>query len=201
MACIYGAIYFALLIYFGNKESIFFGGFLLVIGLLFTSKGKTLSKKIKGFKTVYASASWSFVTVIFTAVYCSYSNILPIIFLFMFVTLRVIINTSFSDFKDIESDRRRGIITLPMLFKTKNNGLNFLHAINILSCALIIFGAMIQILPTYVLFLLISSLYNLYYIQKGKQEKTNISALTHVFVDGENYYWPFLVFIGMVITL
>jgi 4-hydroxybenzoate polyprenyltransferase len=117
----------------------------------------------------------------------------------LFVTLRVIINTSFSDFKDIESDKYRGIITIPILFKNKSKGLNFLHLLNLLSCLILFLGITIKILPLFSIFFAITSLYNFYYIQKGKQEKTDISSLTHVFVDGESYYWPFFLFLGIVL--
>jgi 4-hydroxybenzoate polyprenyltransferase len=197
----YGSIFFVLLLYFGNITSILFGGILLLIGLLFTSKGKVLSKKIKGFKTAYASLSWCCLTVIFTAIYVSYSNILPVVFLFIIIIIRLIINLSFSDFKDMESDKQRGLVTLPMLFATKTRGLNFLHGLNMISCLIILSGILLKILPLFSIFLIFSSLYNFYYLQKGKQETTDISTLTHVFVDGESYCWPLLVFIGKVIFI
>ena len=59
MTVLYGVGYFSLLAYFGNKQSLFFGGFLLLIGLFFTYKGKNISKKIVGFKSVYTASSWA----------------------------------------------------------------------------------------------------------------------------------------------
>ncbi|MEM0467451.1 MAG: hypothetical protein QXX20_07685, partial [Candidatus Thermoplasmatota archaeon] len=77
---LYGCIFFLLLIIFGDKNSILFGGIILILGLLFTIKAKNLSRIIPGFKSVYTGFAWGLM-VIFTSIYCSYNiNISVILF-------------------------------------------------------------------------------------------------------------------------
>jgi 4-hydroxybenzoate polyprenyltransferase len=195
---LYGSMFFALLIYFGNKTSILFGGLILVLGLFFTIKGKKLSKLIPGFKSFYTALTWSLM-VIFTAIYCSYPTDLSVLLFFIFVFLRILINVSFSDIKDLETDRKEGLITLVMIFKDKQQSLNFLHILNVLSFTPLLLGVFFGVLNTYVLFLLLSFIISFYYIQKAKSKDADITSLTSILADGELYYWPFFIFIGLLL--
>ena len=197
---LYGVLFFSILIYFGNKESIFFGGFLLILGLLFTVIGKKISKKIVGFKSFYTALAWALL-IVFTTVYHSYSMDSKVIILLIFVFLRLVINTSFSDIKDLEGDRKNNIFTLPMIFKNVKNWLTFLHFLNILSFIPLLFGIITGIIPNYTLFLFFTFFYSFYYIHKAKNEDINKNSLYNVIVDGEYYYWPALLLIGSIICI
>lgn len=193
----YGLIYLLILCYYGNIQSIFFGFFLLIIGLFFTYKGKTLSKKIIGFKSIYTAVSWSLL-VFFTVIYFSIPFKLITYLLFIFVFLRWIINTSFFDIKDIESDKKRELKTLPIYFG-EEKFLDILQFLNLLSIFPILLGVIIKELPVYSFLLTFSFFYSFYYIYKARSKKTNITNLSYVLVDSEFYYWPFLVLLGFVL--
>jgi hypothetical protein len=124
----YGAMYFSLLIFFGNLESIIFGTILMILGLLYTGGVKKITSKIIGFKNFYTSFSLSLL-IIFTAVFCSYSINLLLLIFFVFLFLRFIVNTSFCDIKDMDADKKQNLLTLPLFFG-KNNFLIFLHILN-----------------------------------------------------------------------
>jgi 4-hydroxybenzoate polyprenyltransferase len=192
----YAILFLTLLIYFGDKPSIFFGGFLLILGLFFTYKSKTFTKKIIGFKSFYVAFSWSLLP-IFTTIYYSYPLNLNVILFALFVFLRLIIDASFYDLKDIKTDKSQGLVTLAMSFKNKNNFLNFLHILNIISFIPLLYGIIYQIFPLYSIFLILLFFYSSGYIQKAKSENADILSLSYILVDGEYYYWPFLLFLGL----
>ncbi|MBN2065452.1 MAG: UbiA family prenyltransferase, partial [Candidatus Thermoplasmatota archaeon] len=196
MTATYGIIYFSLLVYFGNKLTIFFGGFLLLLGLLFTIKGKKISKKIIGFKSFYASLAWALL-VFFIAIYHSYPINITVFVLFIFIFIRLVVNTSFSDIKDLRSDKKEKILTLAML--PKNHFLNLLHILNFISFIPLFFGLILGIMPRCSLLLLPTFFYSYYYIQKAKNKEISKNSLYGIIVDGEYYYWPLMLLLGILI--
>jgi 4-hydroxybenzoate polyprenyltransferase len=195
---LYVTLFFTILIFFGTRESIFFGGFLLIIGLLFSGGGKKISGKIVGLKSVYVSLSWAF-SVPFIALYCGYPFNNQILFLFMFVFFRFFVSTNFFDIKDIKSDIKNNIWTFPIILKNKKNLITFIHLLNGLSMLPIIVGVALKILPIYSILLLVLFFYSFYYIYKVKSDQLDISTLSYIIVDGEFYYWPFLLYLGLIL--
>lgn len=189
----YGIALFSLVVYFGNIKSLIFSIFLLILGLSFTSIFKKFTIKILGFKNYYASFTLGLL-IIFTALYCSYDINLLLFELFIFISLRFIISSSFSDMKDIDADKKQNLITLPLYFG-KHNFLTFLQILNFITF-IPLFIIVTQINYSFVLFLLFTFLYTFYYIEKAKKTETDIQSLTNIIVDGEFIFWPFLLFIG-----
>ncbi len=193
---IYAVLYIGLLVYFGDKLSIFFGGFLLLIGLFFTYKAKSFSMEITGFKTYYVAFSWALLP-FFTAIFYSYNIDLAICLFSLFVFIRFFIDASFFDLKDVDVDKSQNLSTIILSFKNKKDFLNVLHVINILSCIPILLAVFLDILPFYSILLLFTLLYSVVYIHKGKNKNADILSLSYILVDGEYYYWPFLLMIGL----
>ncbi len=191
---IYGILFCTLLIYFGNIASLIFGGALLFIGLMYTTKVKQLTTKIISFKSVYTSLSVASL-ILFTAIYCSYPLSIVLILLFIFMFLRFMVNTCFCDIKDMDADKTYQIKTLPVILG-KEKFLLVLHMINILSIIPLLIGVYLHVMPLFSLSLVASIVYSFYYIKKSKHEKTNIQTLSSVVVDGEFAFWPFILFVG-----
>jgi 4-hydroxybenzoate polyprenyltransferase len=196
---LYGILFFLILILFGNLSSILFGGFLLSLGLVYTTNVKSVSKRMIGFKALYTSISWGLL-ILFTAIYCSYPLTIGVILFFLFVFLRMMIITTFYDIKDISSDRESGLVTLPMIFNDKNSWLNILHILNIISLIPIILGVLFSILPIYSLLLLPLIFYGFAYIQKAKSNTANIHFLSYIVADGDYNIWPVLLIIGVFVS-
>lgn len=190
----YGTSYFTLLLFFGNIESIVYGLILLVCGLLYTVKFKDITKRVVGFKSIYTALSWGLM-VLFTAIYCSYSANILLFVIILFVFLRWFVNTSFCDFKDIESDKKENLLTLPIYFG-KQKFLKFLHIINFTAFLLLFFAILFGIAPLSSIFLFFFFIYGAFYIQKAKNPKTDLDSLSNVVVDGEFMFWPILLIIG-----
>lgn len=191
---LYAIGYFSLLIYFGTIASIIFGGALLLSSILYTYKIKKLTTKIVGFKSYYTAFSFS-LSIIFTALYCSYPiNLLTLIF-FGFVFLQILLITSFCDIKDMKTDKKNNLLTLPIYFG-RIKFLQFLHILNLLSFTLIIIAIAFNFIPLFSIFLFFSYIYCFYFIQKAKNPHSNLNYLTNVIVDAEYFFWPFFLFMG-----
>ncbi len=195
ITAIYGILYFSLLIYFGERNSILFGGFLLVLGLLFTYKGKKISKKIIGFKSIYTAFSWALLP-LFTAVYVSCTINISLVLFFLFVFLRWMVNTIAFDIKDIKSDKKEKLLTIPIVFKNKL--IKLLHYLNFLSFITLIMGFYFGYFPMYILALIPLFFYSFYYIERSKKENIDKQFVYYIFVDGEYYYWPILMLLGLL---
>jgi len=194
---IYAVGFFSLLIEFGNFQSLIFGGALLFFGLFYTNKVKKMTEKIVGFKNFYTSLSIASL-VLFTGVYCSYPIGLVLLLLFVFMFFRLLVNTCFCDIKDIDTDKKYQIKTFPVILG-KEKSLSVLHAINILSFIPLLIGIYLHILPLFSLLLVASIAYCFYYIQKAKQQKTDIQSLSSIVVDGEFAFLPFILFVGSLL--
>jgi 4-hydroxybenzoate polyprenyltransferase len=193
----YGVAFFALLAYFGNVESVLFGGLLVIIGVLYTHRLKKLTRKIVGFKNYYTAFSVA-TLVIFTALFCSYQLNWALLILFVYLFLRMFVDCSFCDIKDMDEDRKNKLLTFPVVLG-KDRFLTILHLMNILACFPIIIGVVLHVLPLFSLIILISSFYSFYFIQKARNVQTDIRSLVSHVVDGEFAVWPLLLFIGGIL--
>ncbi|MBN1280856.1 MAG: UbiA family prenyltransferase [Candidatus Thermoplasmatota archaeon] len=191
---VYGGLFIALLVLFGNLWSILFGISLLCIGMFYTTKVKQATTRITGFKNVYTSLSVASL-ILFTGIYCSYSVGLVLLLLFVFMFLRFMVNTCFCDIKDIKTDSKYHIRTLPVVLG-KEKFLRILHVINLISIVPVVIGVYLQVLPVFSVLLIAAVVYSVYYIEKAKHQGTDMQTLSSVVVDGEFAFWPFIVSIG-----
>lgn len=182
-----------LLLRFGNFLSLIFGLLLLLFGIFYSLFFKNLTKKIIGFKNFYVSFFWALL-VIFLIFYYSFFFNLPVFFLFSFVFLRWLINTIFFDIKDTESDKKDNLKTI-ILYLGKERTLFFLHIVNLISFLPIIIGVYKNVLSLSSLSLVVFYFYSFYYLQKAKDEKTNIYNLSYMMVDGEYLLWSIVLFL------
>lgn len=187
-------LFFVMLFLYGNILSMFFGGFLFVSGVLYTDVFKKYTEKIVGFKNIYTSLSLSLL-IIFTALYCSYTISLTFIVFLVFVFLHFIVDTSFCDIKDIESDKKENLKTLPIYFG-KQKFLTFLNVLNLLSFIILFIAILINSVQPIAMTLLVFCLYRIYYINKAKKSNANIQHLSSVVVDAEYFFWPFVILLG-----
>ncbi len=193
---IYSSLFFGLLYIFGNTISFIFGTFLLTLGLLYTIFCKKLTSKIVGFKNFYTSFSVSLL-VIFVTFHSFYEiNILSLIFI-LFIFIRLLVNTSFCDLKDMDIDKKQNLKTLPIYFG-KQKFLTFLHILNFISFILLSTAIVTGIAPSFSIFLLLFFPYVYYYIKKAKKTDTDLQSLSSFAVDGEFIIWPILLFIGSI---
>ena len=193
----YCIFFFLCLFYINSLIITLLSLFIISGGLLYTIFLKNLSKKIIGFKNFYVAFFWALLVILAGFFYNLDFNLFLLI-VFYFVLLRAIINTTFFDIKDIESDKKEKLKTIPVIFG-KNKTLNYLHIVNIFSFLPIIIGVYINILPLFCLGLLVFYFYSFYYLQKAKNENINIRNLSYIIVDGEFLFFPIVLFLSKFI--
>lgn len=184
----------------GNIQTAFITAFILLGGIMYTEyfKGNT-NRYFTGFKSVYISTFWSLLVFLVPLYYqneISFGILLIAGFLFM----KGIVNSTFFDIKDISSDSKQGVRTIPVLIG-KNKTILLLQGLNLLSVIPLIIAVQFNLLPDEVLLLIFAIAYSLCYllIAKFLNEK-NIRNLSYIVVDAECIFWPLLVYIGKLVT-
>lgn len=169
---------------------------IIVIAGLFYPKDAT--KKVVGFKSIYVAFFWALI-VFLPYLYYSLKLNLAVFLFFIFVFLRALLNTIFFDIKDIESDHKEGLKTIPIVLSTQKT-ITLLYVINILSFIPLAIGLYSKSLPNYVLSLGIFFFYSLYYIKEAQNTKSlRLRQISYVMVDGEYALWPIFLLLSQLI--
>ena len=183
-----------MVVYFNKISALILGLLLLILGLFYSLFFKKITEKIIAFKSLFVSLIWASL-VIFLALYYSLPLTFALVLIFVFVFLRFIISTTFFDFKDMESDKKENLLTLPVIFGEKKLR-NTLGIVAILATIPIAFGIYLKIFPKSSLMLLFTIPYTFYYLGKLGDKKMNVAFLYNVIIDGEFILWLPLILLG-----
>jgi 4-hydroxybenzoate polyprenyltransferase len=132
--------------------------------------------------------------VIFMALFYNAPITLALVLITVFYFIRMFINTTFFDIKDIKADKKEGLKTFPVVFGENKTKL-FLILLNLISIIPIIIGVYLNVLPAYSIALLVTVIYAFLYLNKRKLF-TNQTTLYNVVVDGEFIFWLLYVFVA-----
>lgn len=186
-----------LVIFFMKTELLNMAIFLVVIGavgILYSILLKTLTRYIPAFKSILVASEWgAAIALLYGISYNSYSS--AIIIFTTFVFLKILILTVFFDIKDIESDAKRGLKTVPVMLGY-NNTLRLLTILTIISWTPLVIGTFLFGQPKLLLILIPFSAFVFVPIitkkvYRGKPSKYDLLALL------EYPLWP----AGIVIAL
>ena len=184
-------VMFGIVVYCAKFPALVFVLVLFVFGILYSNGLKQFTSKMPGFKSVFVALMWAMLAILFVVYYSLPIN-LAVILVTCFVFLRQIVNTSFFDIKDIESDKKEGLLTLAIVLG-KDRLIALLVFLTWLTALPILAGFYLKLFPVTSLFLLLTIPYSFYYLHKVRQEHINISFLYNVIVDGEfMLWWPVL---------
>ena len=177
-------------------EKISFLPFIILLflgGLFYTVFFKKVTKQVIAFKNFYVALEWT-LPVILIPIYYSFSFTFPLFLIAIFVYLKTFMINSYFDVKDIETDKKEKLLTLPVSFKLKNY-LTFLTYLNFLFALIIILSVWFKQLPNPVLILLLTIPFNLYVFKETEKAVIPLSKL-YFLASGEFILWPFLLLIG-----
>jgi len=176
---------------FASVGALIFMVILFGQGIIYTLFLKQVTKKIIGFKNFMTALPYGlliFFLSIFYDVPISSATILMAIFYF----LRIFINTTFFDIKDIESDSKEGLKTFAAVVGEQGTK-GLLLVINVLSLLPIVLGLYLGVLPIYSIGLLATFFYVLLYLKdRNKLSRDNLYG---VLVDSEFVFWLPYVFL------
>ncbi len=170
---------------------------LFFLGILYSLFLKKLTRKILSFKSFFVSLMWSSV-VIFLVFYHSLSLDASAWLFFSFVLLRMFVHSSFFDVKDLESDERENMLTLPIKL-SKKNFFYLLNIISFISLTPIISGVYLGLLPGFSLFLVITFFISIYYLYSYDKHREDLGLFSQIAISGEKIVWPLLVLMGKLV--
>ena len=197
--CFSVLILLIILLYFGNLNSIIFSFSIIILGFLYTIIFKIITKNIFFLKDIYVSLFFGLI-IIFPLVYYKYSldnDLLKIILiLFLTVFLKSFLIQVFLDIKDLESDQKRQLKTLPVIIG-ENKTIKFLIISNVIITVLIpiIFILFNDILPESFLLLVFVLPFNFYCYNLLKDKKEYV----YIIQSGEFILWLIIILVGNTI--
>lgn len=195
---VFSAVIF--LLYSGNFISFVFGMILLVLGLMYTTVFKKVTRRLFLFKNFYVALFFTFL-VLFTAIYYSLpltkiSAIIPIMILMVFVFGKAFMMQILLDLKDVESDGKEGLKTLGVMIGGDKT-LETLRILSILTTApiIIIFSIFIPIFSKIMLLLILTIPFNFYSFKLAQEKK----YYGYIIGSGEFVLWSILILIVKVL--
>ncbi len=186
-----------LLVLFSNYITIIFT---LVLGFLGFFYLKNLTKTIIGFKNYYVAFLWAAASVLLPYLFFSITFDKLFYFIFIFIFVRWLINTTFFDLKDVDGDRLEGLKTIPVVIGV-NKTLYLLAFYNIISAFILLFlvySRMIELsFISYLFFIIYTIAYLLLAVNADKEK---IRKISYIMVDGEYILWPIIMLVGRLIA-
>jgi 4-hydroxybenzoate polyprenyltransferase len=161
--------------------------FMLSGGMLYTVFLKKITKKITAFKNFFVALEWT-LPVVFLPLFYSFRLSYGFLIIIVFIFIRTFIANSFFDIKDLEPDKKNGLLTLPLVLGVKNF-FRLLFLLLFASCLLLIVGVYLNFLPYYSLGLILILPYNFFYLINAITKKIPASKLYFV-AGGEFVLWP-----------
>lgn len=170
----------------------------VVIILLFLGAGysiffKKISQKVIAFKNIYLSSVFCLIA-LFPLIHFQLLFLTPnVILILSFIFMRVLVNTSFCDIKDVEVDKKFGVLTIPSVFGLKRTK-EILSTLTVISILPILVGVIYGFLPLFSIFLITVIIYSLVYINYDKKRST-----LYLLADGEGIIWLAATLLGIFI--
>jgi 4-hydroxybenzoate polyprenyltransferase len=170
---------------------------MIAMSFLYDLSLKNLTRKIIGFKNIYVGVLFTLLPVMMMA-YHNAELSLAFWLVAMHVFVLTVIGSSYSDIKDIESDKKDGLKTFAIYFGHKNF-IIFLVMILPFSVLPIIYGVYTGVLPTYSLMAFFTMGYVLYLFKQSFNKNLSKDYLYAVLCDAQLFLWFFFIFIGKVV--
>ncbi len=189
-----------MLVYFSNFVFSIFALLLLFFGLLYTIIFKSITNKIFALKNFYVSAFFSIIALsplLYYSYPLNFTLIFPIIIFMIFVYFKALFMQVLLDIKDIESDQKIGLLTIPSILG-KEKTFTFLKLFSVLLTApILIFSFFFNIFPESILLLLLTIPFNFYCLNLIKHQKSS----GYILGSGEFFLWLILFIFGEIIIL
>ncbi|MEM0287418.1 MAG: UbiA family prenyltransferase [Nitrososphaerota archaeon] len=148
-------------------------------------------------KNVVISLSWALIPFIVSLYYLKLS--VAIIPISLFIFFRLMLNTIFFDVRDVEADRRFGVSTVPVVLGI-NKSFKAMELSDIASALIIILSSVANIIPSYSILLVVTSLYSFYYRHVATRDNEKMNILCDLVADGEYLLWAPVLLAGRLLS-
>jgi 4-hydroxybenzoate polyprenyltransferase len=185
-----------LFIHFSNSTTMLLGLFVLVMGLLYSSHFKKITKRIIGFKNFFVASVWALL-VLFLFCYYSVPITKETMIIAGFVFIRMISIQILFDVRDVEGDKKNGLLTIPVVLG-RSKEFRLLKLLNVASVFLIVIAVFFHVLPLIVLSFLPLMFYAFVYMEKIRKSMNNY--VNYLLAAVEPLLWFSFVFFGINIS-
>ncbi len=189
-----------LLLFFSNWMMISYIAALIVVGILYTVGLKGFTQKVPGFKNVYTVFIWSLAGSFSVAFFNGLQLDLAYILVFLLIFLKMLPNAFFFDLKDIKSDAKEGLKTIPVLLG-KEKTLKFLFRLNLIAFIPFFIGIYLNIIPVFASILVVFFFYSWYYLNKVNKPDEEINKVYYTLADAEFVLWPVVLLLGSFLLI
>ena len=190
----------SILMYFRKYQILVLCVAMLIMSFLYDYSIKKYTKRIIGLKNFFIAAIFSLVASLAIPYYSVSIPLQAFVLMEVFVFLMLVIGTSFSDIKDIESDRIDRLKTFAVVFGAKKL-VSILCVINIIAGVPIAYGVVAGVFPLFSITLILAIFYNFIYLYESRKVEPDFGFLTNVILDSQFILWPGFVLIGKVFSL
>lgn len=159
---------------FSDITNMLYGFSVLVIGLLYHSHFKVLTKRVPAFKNVFVSVVWALL-ILSPFLYYSYPITSTALLLSAFIFLRMVSIQVFFDIRDVEGDKKEGLLTIPVILGDKDVPL--LKVLNVATTLLLVYGLYYSIIPPIAIMAVFMFFYAHDYIGKARAKEQSCFIL------------------------
>jgi len=189
-------VLFIILIYFSNQITLIFSTILVFLGILYTIIFKKITKNVAFFKNFYVAMFYAFM-VFFPILYYNHEITLAASALALFTYLKALAMQVLLDVKDIETDEKQELLTLPILFG-KEKTLKIFKIVNVIMILTIIaVSYCFNVFPKIIMTLLFVIPFN-FYCAKLVQKNNYFG---YILSGGEFILWSLLIIIAKNIII
>lgn len=111
------------------------------------------------------------------------------------------VNIAFFDLKDMESDSKENLRTIPIIFG-KKKAIKILNAINLISIISLLIFIYLNIVPVYAITLSLFFIYEYYYLKNSENaDRGRLLRNTYVLADAEFLFWPIVLILSKIIYI
>jgi 4-hydroxybenzoate polyprenyltransferase len=187
----------AIFCFYGTAGSLILALMIIAVGFAYQSYFKKLTSRIWLFKNFFVAVFFSFVIVFYLFYYgIDMTVLVPTLYIVAgFFFLKILSIQIFFDLKDIPDDKKRGLLTLPVLVGRRKT-IVFLEVFNVLLMAAGLIFVFLEVLPPVFIALAPTLLFTFVYLEKAKKE----IRLPYILSASELVLWALLlIFINFVL--
>ncbi len=152
-----------------------------------------------GFKSYFVTAEWALAAVILCALVTENMPERFPLFTFVFVFCRILVNAIFFDLRDVRSDGREGLQTIPVVLGRVST-IRLLYLFNLLSPVPLFLGVLTGELPGVALVLVVFTFYGFLYLRLAELAgEAGMAQKDYAIADYEFFLWPWAAGIGLLL--
>jgi 4-hydroxybenzoate polyprenyltransferase len=190
-----------LLFRFSNIYAVLFVIVIVPLGFFYPIYFKKFTKKIIGFKNIYVASIFSIFTIfpsLYYGIAIEKTYFLILFALLLFTFLRGVMMQVFLDLKDIEGDKKEGLLTLAIVYGKERvyKIINIMNLITSLAFPVLYFIFPAWNLTPAILFLSILAVWNFYFFNLARRG----NYFGFVLGSGEFIYWPVSIYLGQIMV-